>query len=326
MRTGPFDFLLPIALAAGLCAVGCNSTPEDPERSGPGWRLDSGENTPDVEGGEPDAHRPDCPRGSARCPPPDAAPPDDVETPDAGQRADTDPPGIADAGRADSTRRDTPPPSPRAGRSFNGPKVEGEEGSVPNEVGVGLFWQSIHQEANRDAIHRYVPNLPVATLAKIDPPSSGSGRWSWRLPKSLPERRHYYAAYCDRVGEGTCEKEGIDDDTAYFAVAKLGLLRAPRGNKKPSDCTFGMIRGKIRCRYGRVVQSSGRALAIYVYRSFDPADFPVFEDWRWQFPGGRKLNRGWYIALLHPQKSVNLMRPRNSGPVEFEGRFPMLFK
>lgn len=206
------------------------------------------------------------------------------------------------------------------------------EADVPIEYdhGVGLYWQSALSQFGEQALHRHLPDRPVLHLSAITS-RGGNVDPEWSVPDAdeLPESRHFCRNYCEQVGEDTCRQEGIDDDRATFALMMVGIHEAPESGR-PSDCTYGQIRGKTPCDYGRLIAPSPAAMIMYAYRDFHSGNYPVFD--QLGLPA-RELRQGYYFVFLpsHHEQSpgfwpfrFNQQRPRYV-PFASSEMFPMLY-
>lgn len=250
-------------------------------------------------------------------------PPPDTGFPDTRGDIFESKPDVYGDTRAD-TSVDTGPTHPTVGEPFTGPTVNGvSQVSVVQNYGIGLYWQSALSQF-LGAPHRHLPNRPVVTLSRIRSPI-GETNPIWKLPKSIDKKRHFYRNYCDEIGKQKCTNQGIDDDTASFALMMLAIHEAPVLGKA-SDCTYGLIRGKRQCDYGQTIAASPTHGIVYAYKKIDTSNFPVFNDLG--LPA-HTLPKGYHTMLFPPKGSS--MKPdiiKGTGmAIVFDpsAMFPMLY-
>lgn len=334
-----------ILLALGsLTVVGCTRQPETEKDTG--WTIgaDTSTGTPE-RGTDVDASTPpNCTEGPEYClatdvsvdssgDPPATCPDDDLRfDSDAGRCVPDDPRDVQPVDTLPPDVQSDTDPTDGVGREFQGPTIRSEADiPIAYDHGVGLYWQSALSQFGDQALHRHLPNRPILHLSAITS-RGGNVDPEWALPDAgeLPESRHFYRNYCEQVGEDTCQTQGIDDDRATFALMMVGIHEAPDSGR-PSDCTYGQIRGKLPCDYGRLVAPSPSAMIMYAYRSFAPGNYPVFNQLGLS-DGDGKLQQGYHFVFLpsHDQGAgfwpfrYNQMQP-DYVPFDSSSMFPMLY-
>lgn len=309
--------------------IGADTSPEQPE---PGTDVDASE-SPNCEQAPEYCLATDVSVDSSGDPPP-ACPDDDL-------RFDSDagvcvPDDQRDVQLVDAPSADVQPdtdPTTGVGQAFQGTTIRsGADVPIEYDHGVGLYWQSALSQFGEQALHRHLPNRPVLHLSAITS-RGGDVDPKWSVPDAdeLPESRHFYRNYCEQVGEDTCRQEGIDDDRATFALIMVGIHEAP-DDGEPSDCTYGEIRGKIPCDYGRLVAPSPSVMIVYAYRNFDPGNYPVFD--KLGLPVGEhgELQQGYYVVFLPSHERDAGFQPLRTSqtrpgalPFDSSSMFPMLY-
>jgi len=326
MRTCRLQTLRPLAVALlvaglGFPAAGC--TVDESENENWSYRSDAATD---------DADR-DRDTGSVECGPGETLERSSGEceadsTPDTGvPPADT---GAPDTSSVDTSAPDDPPdtgtPSrPTAGERFEGPPLVGTS-DVPVEpnYGLALYWKNALVQYDNHALHRHLGDQKIVDLSRIQSPV-GDTDFRANLPTRPKEKLHFYREYCEEARASTCANQGIDDEKPTFALAMLGLHRAP-SSRDASDCTWRMVYGKRRCDFGQLVAPS-QVMLLYAYRDFRTSRYPLFKNLDIQ---PTDVSSGYHLIVRVGQSpgDSRILPVAQTGPdveVRSTEMFPMLY-